>query len=259
MVRKKKHGLIPLTKQRLDVVLVRAKFVLTLSQARQLISHRQVYVNGIVITSSFFVLKKRDIISVFPSIKKVVKHKIKQSIQTQNSIVSQYTLFEVKYITQKIVNFFDSLKTNKGFKLNLEKLALTTSYQVICVLFLLYSTYILKFSEDYFLALFLASFIGNIIFYKVLSKIDILVTIPLLLSSIMYFLYSPCFVCVEFLIYLPVFLIFRIITEFFFPWSETIHKYGWFLGVAMQTTCYVSHLVLELSTPSSASLADILL
>ena len=55
MVLKKKYGLIPLTKQRLDVVLVRANFALTLSQARQLISHRQVYVNGIVITSSFYI------------------------------------------------------------------------------------------------------------------------------------------------------------------------------------------------------------
>ena len=69
----KQNGLINLIEHRLDVVLVRARFASTLSQARQLISHRQVYVNGIVITSSFFVLKKRDIISVSPSIKKIVK------------------------------------------------------------------------------------------------------------------------------------------------------------------------------------------
>mgnify|MGYP001082306582 FL=1 len=114
----KANGLLNLIEHRLDVVLVRAKFASTLSQARQLISHRQVYVNGIVITSSFFVLKKRDIISVSPSIKKIVKHNIKQSIQTQDPIVSQYNSFEVNFIIQKIVIISDSLKTNEFFNLN---------------------------------------------------------------------------------------------------------------------------------------------
>ena len=114
----KANGLINLIEHRLDVVLVRAKFASTLSQARQLISHRQVYVNGIVITSSFFVLKKRDIISVSPSIKKIVKHNIKQSIQTQDPIVSQYNSFEVNFIIQKIVIISNSLKTNEFFNLN---------------------------------------------------------------------------------------------------------------------------------------------
>jgi len=114
----KANGLINLIEHRLDVVLVRAKFASTLSQARQLISHRQVYVNGIVITSSFFVLKKRDIISVSPSIKKIVKYNIKQSIQTQDLIVSQYNSFEVNFIIQKIVIISNSLKTNEFFNLN---------------------------------------------------------------------------------------------------------------------------------------------
>ena len=114
----KANGLINLIEHRLDVVLLRAKFASTLSQARQLISHRQVYVNGIVITSSFFVLKKRDIISVSPSIKKIVKYNIKQSIQTQDPIVSQYNSFEVNFIIQKIVIISDSLKTNEFFNLN---------------------------------------------------------------------------------------------------------------------------------------------
>ena len=114
----KANGLINLIEHRLDVVLIRAKFASTLSQARQLISHRQVYVNGIVITSSFFVLKKRDIISVSPSIKKIVKYNIKQSIQTQDPIVSQYNSFEVNFIIQKIVIISNSLKTNEFFNLN---------------------------------------------------------------------------------------------------------------------------------------------
>ena len=109
---------------RLDVVLLRANFASTLSQARQLISHRQVYVNGIVVTSSFFVLKKRDIISVSPSIRKIVKQNIKQSIQNQDSMVSQYNSFEVNYTIQKIIIISDSLKTNEFINLNKQELNL---------------------------------------------------------------------------------------------------------------------------------------
>ena len=250
---KKNYGSLPLAKQRLDVVLVRAKFALTLSQARQLILNRQVYVNGTVITNSFFVLKERNTLSVSPLIKKIVKHNIKQSIQTQNSIVSQYSLFEVKYITQKIVNLFDSLKTNEFFKLDLEILALTTSYQIICVLFLLHSTSILKFSEIYVLALFLLSFMGNILSYIKLTKTEILVKFPMLLTMMLYFAYTPCFICVEFPIYLPIVLIVRIFSEYIFPGSVTItiNKYGWFFGVAIQTTCYASLIIYDLPLPSS--------
>ena len=120
----KANGLINLIEHRLDVVLLRANFASTLSQARQLISHRQVYVNGIVVTSSFFVLKKRDIISVSPSIRKIVKQNIKQSIQNQDSMVSQYNSFEVNYTIQKIIIISDSLKTNEFIKLNKQELNL---------------------------------------------------------------------------------------------------------------------------------------
>jgi small subunit ribosomal protein S4 len=64
----KTNGLMNLIERRLDIVLFRANFASTLSQARQLISHRQIFVNGVVVTSSFFVLKKGDIISVSPII-----------------------------------------------------------------------------------------------------------------------------------------------------------------------------------------------
>jgi|TARA_B100000780_G_C21013139_1_gene405817 ribosomal protein S4 len=120
----KANGLINLIEHRLDVVLLRANFASTLSQARQLISHRQVYVNGIVVTSSFFVLKKRDIISVSPSIRKIVKQNIKQSIQNQDSMVSQYNSFEVNYTIQKIIIISDSLKTNEFINLNKQELNL---------------------------------------------------------------------------------------------------------------------------------------
>jgi ribosomal protein S4 len=120
----KTNGLINLIEHRLDVVLLRANFASTLSQARQLISHRQILVNGTVVTSSFFVLEKRDVISVFPTIRKIVKQNIKQRIQKRSSIVSQYNSFEISYTIQKIVIISDSLKTYKFFNLNKQELNL---------------------------------------------------------------------------------------------------------------------------------------
>ena len=250
MVLKKKYGLIPLTKQRLDVVLVRANFALTLSQARQLISHRQVYVNGIVITSSFYILKKRDIISVSLSIKKIARENCKQTIQAQDLNNSQYSSFKVNLTIQKLVNTFDSLKINELFKLNLGKLALTTSHQIICVLLLLYSTYFLEFSENYILALFLASFVGNVAYYKVLTKTEILAGFLMLLTFTSYFVFNPCYICVEFPIYSSVALIIRAIVEVFFPSFATIHRYGWYFGTLLQIMCYGLLLIFQVPISS---------
>jgi len=120
----KTSGLMNLIERRLDVVLLRAKFASTLSQARQLISHRQIFVNGVVVTSSFFVLKKGDIISVSPIVKKIIKSNIKQSIQSKLPSVLQSNLFEVNFSIQKIVIVSESLKTNEFFSLDKQELNL---------------------------------------------------------------------------------------------------------------------------------------
>jgi len=120
----KTNGLMNLIERRLDIVLFRANFALTLSQARQLISHRQIFVNGVVVTSSFFVLKKGDIISVSPTIKKIIKANIKQTIQKSTTFVSQSNLFEVNINIQKIIVVSESLKTNEFFSLNKQELNL---------------------------------------------------------------------------------------------------------------------------------------
>jgi ribosomal protein S4 len=120
----KTNGLINLIERRLDIVLFRANFASTLSQARQLISHRQIFVNGVAVTSSFFLLKKGDIISIAPIIKKIVKANIKQTLQKKNSFVSQFNLFEVNFNIQKIVIVSENLKTNEFFSLNKQELNL---------------------------------------------------------------------------------------------------------------------------------------
>ena len=120
----KSNGLINLIERRLDIVLFRANFASTLSQARQLISHRQIFVNGVIVTSSFFVLKKGDIISVAPIVKKIIKSNIKQTIQKDYSFSSQSKLFEVNFSIQKIIIVSENLKTNEFFSLNKQDLNL---------------------------------------------------------------------------------------------------------------------------------------
>jgi ribosomal protein S4 len=123
----KTNGLLNLIERRLDIVLLRANFASTLSQARQLISHRQVFVNGVIITSTFFLLKKGDIISVSPIVKKIVKKNIKQSVLKKGPSVSQFNSFEINFNIQKIIIISESLKTNEFFSLHKQELNLLFS------------------------------------------------------------------------------------------------------------------------------------
>jgi len=120
----KMNGLVNLIARRLDIVLFRANFALTLSQARQLISHRQILVNGTVVNSSFYLLKKGDIISISPAVKGLVKTNIKQSAEKKESFVSQFKSFEVNYTIQKIVIIAENLKTHEFFSLYKQELSL---------------------------------------------------------------------------------------------------------------------------------------
>jgi small subunit ribosomal protein S4 len=61
---KAKHSLIAILESRLDVCLYRLNFVKSLYEARQLISHKHVVVNGSTITSKGYNLSPGDIIHV---------------------------------------------------------------------------------------------------------------------------------------------------------------------------------------------------
>ena len=113
-----------LIERRLDIVLFRANFASTLSQARQLISHRQIFVNEVAVTSSFFLLKKGDIVSVSPKMKKKIKSNIKQAIQKTDLVPLHSNLFEVNFNIQKIIIVSENLKTNEFFSLNKHELNL---------------------------------------------------------------------------------------------------------------------------------------
>ena len=120
----KMDGLINLIERRLDLILFRAGFVISLPQARQLISHKQIFVNGTAVTSSFYILSKADIVSISPNIKKIVTANIKQNASKETPFVSQYKSFEVNYNIQKIVIVKENQKTNEFFSLNKQDLNL---------------------------------------------------------------------------------------------------------------------------------------
>lgn len=68
-----------LLEKRLDVVLYRAHFALSIRAARQLISHRHVKLNDKITTDNSFLLKKGDLIEIQPSGVKWVEFNIQNS------------------------------------------------------------------------------------------------------------------------------------------------------------------------------------
>lgn len=97
----KKFNLWKILKSRIDSVLFDLGFVVTLAQARQLISHGYVFVNFVVVSSPSFLLKKGDIIvlgnfsdNVFKICKKNLYKKYLKKIKSSgiNVSICYYTL-----------------------------------------------------------------------------------------------------------------------------------------------------------------------
>ena len=64
---------IEILETRLDTILYRAHFTLSIRNAQQLISHGHIYVNDIVVKSSSYNLKKGDLIRINPKINHLIK------------------------------------------------------------------------------------------------------------------------------------------------------------------------------------------
>lgn len=60
--------------KRLDIILLKSHFVLSIRNARQLISHNQVLVNNIIVNDSSFLLKKGDLITFSKKSHKLLKY-----------------------------------------------------------------------------------------------------------------------------------------------------------------------------------------
>lgn len=70
---------VKLWEERLDIILYRAHFASTVRAARQLILHKHIKVNNIIIKDCSYVIKKADIIQISNKVQSVVKSNIKNS------------------------------------------------------------------------------------------------------------------------------------------------------------------------------------
>lgn len=65
---------ISLLESRLDIILVRSHFVLSIRNARQLVSHKHVLVNGVVISDHSFLLNKGDLVTFSKKSHKIIRY-----------------------------------------------------------------------------------------------------------------------------------------------------------------------------------------
>jgi len=114
--------LIKLFEQRLDTILYRAKFCISLRNARQMIVHGQVYVNQKLLKVPSYLVKTGDLISINSNYYKLVENNFKK---TQIWPIPPKYL-SINYKTAEILynNNLDytNLSTNFTFYLNLEKI-----------------------------------------------------------------------------------------------------------------------------------------
>ena len=113
---------LKLFEQRLDTVLYRSKFCISLRNARQFIVHGKVLVNKQIIKTPSYILKFGDLISINPKYYKLLENNLKQ-IQIW-PIPPKY--LSINYKTMEI--FFNktientNFSTNFMFHLNIEKI-----------------------------------------------------------------------------------------------------------------------------------------
>ena len=108
-------NIVSLIERRLDVILFRVGFASTLSQARQLIGHQNVLINGVIVTSSFFLLKKGDIVSFSPKTKDRIIANLKHSVVRRENFVLSFPHIEINMNILKIILVEENLKTKDCF------------------------------------------------------------------------------------------------------------------------------------------------
>lgn len=120
--------LLEIFEKRLDIILYRSKFALSLRNAKQLISHGKVFVNKVHVKTPSYKLKPGDLISINPKFYTLVEQNIKNS-QTW-PIPPKYLI--INYKTLEIINHSDISKINNSttFRshLNIEKVLFNYSF-----------------------------------------------------------------------------------------------------------------------------------
>ena len=113
---------LKLFEQRLDTILYRSKFCISLRNARQLIVHEKVFVNKQIIKTPSYVLKSGDLISINPKYYKLIENNLKQTqiwpIPPKYLSINYKTMEILFNRTIESTNF----STNFMFHLNIEKI-----------------------------------------------------------------------------------------------------------------------------------------
>ena len=95
------ENLIAFLERRLDIIIYRAKFAMTVFSARQLINHGHVKVNGKKVNISSYLVKAEDTIEIRDKSKKLVM--IDGSMQSKEREVPEYIQMDIKNKTAKLI------------------------------------------------------------------------------------------------------------------------------------------------------------
>ena len=116
----KKFIFIELLEQRLDSILYRSHFALSMRTARQMITHKNIKVNNKLITDSSYILKKGDIITTTEKTKNFIEWNVSNSHMWP--LPPKY--LQINYKTLQIVYWGDikenNLSPNYTFWLNFD-------------------------------------------------------------------------------------------------------------------------------------------
>jgi ribosomal protein S4 len=111
----KEIELCSILERRLDLILLRVGFVSNLFEAKQLISHKKVLVNGVKSKCFSVILKKSDIISIDPSAKNQIQTQLRNTIEKKNKKIFTFDNIELNVKNLKIIVIKKKIKILKHF------------------------------------------------------------------------------------------------------------------------------------------------
>ena len=111
----KELELCSILERRLDLILLRAGFVSNLFEAKQLISHKKILVNGVKSKCFSTILKKGAIISLDPSVKNQIQTQLRNRILKIKKKIFTFDNIEVSIKSLKIIVIKKKIKILKHF------------------------------------------------------------------------------------------------------------------------------------------------
>jgi ribosomal protein S4 len=109
----KENEFCSLLERRLDVLLFRLGFAKTLFEAKHLIAHKKIFINGTVISSYTKKLQKGDIISFAPSAKTLILKRLLEELKIRDFFFNTFDNLEINYKTLKIIVLNEKINFSK--------------------------------------------------------------------------------------------------------------------------------------------------